>query len=88
MSRESLLRIERETLIALNKAREAMALGKFNAENWVRAQETILKTTRAALAIDEDPTAEVGELRRVRPDGPLIGEPLWARRNARSASAE
>ena len=42
-SRESLLRIERETLIALNRAREAMALGKFNAENWVKAQETILK---------------------------------------------
>ncbi len=75
-SRESLLRIERETLIALKNAREAMAAGKFNAENWVRAQETILKTTRAALAIDDDSSAKVGDLRHVNPDGPLIGEPV------------
>jgi hypothetical protein len=75
-SRESLLRIERETLIALRNAREAMAAGKYNAENWIRAQETILKTTRAALAIDNDATAGIGELRHVNPDGPLIGEPL------------
>jgi len=75
-SRESLLRVERETLIALNSAREAMAAGKYNAENWVRAQETTLKTTRAALAIDDDATTDLGELRHVSPDGPLIGEPL------------
>jgi len=75
-SRESLLRIERKTLIALNNAREAMAAGKFNAENWVRAQETILKTTRAALAIDDDPSANIGDARHVSPDGPLIGEAL------------
>ncbi|MGH7736656.1 MAG: hypothetical protein ACREMP_02120 [Candidatus Tyrphobacter sp.] len=75
-SRESLLRIERETLIALADAREAMAAGKFNAENWVLAQETTLKNTRAALAIDDDPAVEVGDLRQVSPDGPLIGEPL------------
>jgi hypothetical protein len=75
-SRESLLRIERETLIALRNAREAMAAGKYNAENWIRAQETILKTTRAALAIDDDATTGIGELRHVNPDGPLIGEPL------------
>ena len=75
-SRESLLRIERETLVALHNAREAMAAGKFNAENWVRAQETILKTTRAALAIDDDPSTEIGDLRHVSPHGPLIGEPL------------
>jgi hypothetical protein len=53
-----------------------MAAGKYNAENWIRAQETILKTTRAALAIDNDATAGIGELRHVNPDGPLIGEPL------------
>jgi hypothetical protein len=75
-SRESLLRIERKTLIALNNAREAMTAGKFNAENWVRAQETILKTTRAALAIDDDPSANIGDLRHVSPDGPFLGEPL------------
>ena len=75
-SRESLLRIERETLIALANAREAMAAGKFNAENWVRAQETTLKNARAALAIDDDPSVEIGDIRKVNPDGPLIGEPL------------
>jgi hypothetical protein len=75
-SRESLLRIQRETLIALSNSREAMAAGKFNAENWVRAQEIILKTTRAALAIDDEPTTNLGELRHVSPDGRLCGEPL------------
>jgi len=42
----------------------------------VRTQETVLKTVRAALAIDDDPTAAVGELRHVTPDGPLLGEAL------------
>lgn len=75
-SRESLRRIERETLVALKNSREAMALGKFNAENWVRAQETILKTVRAALAIDDDALTIEGEIVRVNPDGPLIGKSL------------
>lgn len=75
-SRESLLRIERETLIALSNARDAMSAGKFNAENWVRAQETVLKTARAALAIDDDPSIAIGDIERVSPDGPLIGAPL------------
>jgi hypothetical protein len=75
-SRQSLLRIERETLISLSNARAAMSAGKFNAENWVKAQETILKTTRAALAIDDDPTTNIEDIRHVSPDGPLIGEPL------------
>jgi hypothetical protein len=75
-SRQSLLRIERETLIALENARQAMATGKYNAENWFRAQETVLKTTRAALAIDNDSSVAIGKLRHVSPDGPLIGEPI------------
>jgi hypothetical protein len=58
-SRESLLRIERETVIALSKAREATALGKFNAENWVRSQETILRTTRAAIKAPKTADARI-----------------------------
>lgn len=75
-SRESLLRIERETLVALQRAREAMNEGKFNAENWVRSQETVLRTVRAALALDDDHDVAEGELRHVAPGGPMIGEPL------------
>jgi hypothetical protein len=75
-SRQSLERIEREALIALQRAREAMNEGKFNAENWVRSQETVLRTAREALAIDDDEDLEVGELRHVNAGGPMIGKPL------------
>jgi hypothetical protein len=75
-SRNRLLTIEAETLPALQRARQAAFEGKYNAENWVRSQETVLHTVRAALAIDDDHDIDTGELRHVAPDGPLLGEPL------------
>lgn len=75
-SRRRLLAIEKETLVALQRAREAQNEGKYNADNWVRAQETVLRTVRAALAIDDDAGAERGALRTVNPDGPVLGESL------------
>jgi hypothetical protein len=75
-SRASLLRIEQETVIALERAREAEGLGKPNAKNWLRTHETVLATVRAALAIDDDSTVGDGELRTVNPNGPVLGEPL------------
>lgn len=75
-SRRRLLSIEQETLVALQRAREAQNDGKYNADNWVRAQETVLRTVRAAIAIDDDPTIEHGAVRSVTPDGSVLGEPL------------
>ena len=75
-SRLSIERIARDTVGALQRAREAVIQGKYNAENWVSAQETVLATARAALAIDDDASMALGELGRVTPDGPLIGKPL------------
>ncbi len=75
-SRASLLRIERESITALERARDAVALGKANAKNWVASHETVLRTVRAALAIDDDPALADGEPRAVNPDGPDLGEPL------------
>ncbi len=75
-SRRSLERIERETLVSLEAARQAMVQGKYNAENWVLSQETVLRTARAALAIDDDLATEAGEIRHVTPDGPLLGESM------------
>lgn len=73
-SRLSLLRIERETLIGLDRAREAGDVGQ--ARNWVEDQERVLRTTRAALAIDDDPTLIDGKAYAVNPDGPNLGVPL------------
>jgi len=75
-SRNRLLTIEAETLPALQRARQAASEGKYNAESWVRSQETVLHTVRAALAIDDDHDIDTGALRHVAPDGPLSGEPL------------
>jgi hypothetical protein len=74
-SRASLMRIERETLVALKRAQGAIELGKTNAANWVASHETVLRTVRAALAIDDDPNISDGELRAVNPNGPVLGEP-------------
>ncbi|MDE2481709.1 MAG: hypothetical protein KGN02_05930 [bacterium] len=76
VSRRRLLAIEQDTLVALQRAREARNEGKYNADNWVRAQETVLRTVRAALAIDDDATVQLGALRPVNPDGSALGEPL------------
>ena len=73
-SRASLLRIERETLVGLSRARDAADIGQ--AKNWVEDQERVLRTTRAALAIDDDPTLTDGEAYMVNPDGPNLGVPL------------
>jgi len=73
-SRASLLRIERETLVALDRARGAGDVGQ--AKNWVEDQERVLRTTRAALAIDNDPTLTDGEAYAVNPDGPNLGVQL------------
>ena len=73
-SRASLLRIERETLVALERARDAADIGQ--AKNWVEDQERVLRTTRAALAIDNDPTLIDGETYAVNPAGPNLGVQL------------
>jgi hypothetical protein len=73
-SRASLLRIERETLVGLERAREAGERGQ--AKNWLEAQELVLRTVRAALAIDDDPNLKFGQAYAVNPDGPNRGEPL------------
>lgn len=73
-SRVALLRIECETLDALERA-EALSI-KGNAINWIRGHETVLKHARAALAIDTDFQITDGELRHVNPGGPIIGKPL------------
>jgi hypothetical protein len=73
-SRASLLRIERETLVALERARDAGHVGQ--AKNWVEDQERVLRTTRAALAIDNDPTLMDGDAYAVNPGGPNLGVPL------------
>ncbi|MGZ3522672.1 MAG: hypothetical protein ACXWNK_13530 [Vulcanimicrobiaceae bacterium] len=75
-SRERLLKLEQQTLMELQKAREAANAGKLNAENWIRAQETVLSTVRAALAIDDDSSIPTGEAVAVKPDGPMLGESL------------
>jgi len=75
-SRKTLLLLESETLIALERARVAASEGKHNAENWIKGQETVLRTVRAALAIDDDNTLSDGEAHRVTPDGENRGEPL------------
>jgi hypothetical protein len=75
-SRNRLVTIESETISALQRARQAAFQGKHNAENWVRSQEVVLRTVRAALAIDDDPSLNPGALQHVSPDGPLLGEPL------------
>jgi hypothetical protein len=73
-SRASLLRIERETLVGLERARDAGDIGQ--AKNWVEDQERVLRTARAALAIDDDPTLTDGEAYMVNPYGPNLGVPL------------
>jgi hypothetical protein len=73
-SRASLLRIERETLLGLERARDAGDRGQ--AKNWLEAQELVLRTVRAALAIDDDPNLKIGQAYAVNPDGPNRGEPL------------
>jgi hypothetical protein len=73
-SRASLLRIERDTLVGLERARDAGDRGQ--AKNWVEDQERVLRTTRAALAIDDDPTLTDGQAYAVNPDGPNLGVPL------------
>jgi hypothetical protein len=73
-SRLALLRIKRETLDALERAK-ALA-SKANAANWIRGHETVLKNVAAALAIDDDTQIAEGELRHVNPGGPIIGKPL------------
>lgn len=75
-SRERLLKIEAETLINLDKARDAVAVGKHNADNWLRAQQTVLDNVRKALAIDDDQAIADGAITAVNPQGPSIGEPL------------
>uniref|UniRef100_E6PHT1 Uncharacterized protein n=1 Tax=mine drainage metagenome TaxID=410659 RepID=E6PHT1_9ZZZZ len=75
-SKTRLQSIEAETRIALQRAREAESQGKFNAANWVKAQETVLRTITAALAIDDDDNVEHGALHPVSPDGAVIGKPL------------
>ena len=45
-SRASLLRIERETLVGLERARDAGGIGQ--AKNWVEDQERVLCTARGA----------------------------------------
>jgi hypothetical protein len=75
-SRARLQKIEAETLANLEKAREARDAGKYNARNWLRAQETVLQTVREALAIDDDPEIVHGEIVAVNSDGPSIGEPM------------
>jgi hypothetical protein len=75
-SRASLLRIEQESLVALERARSAAASGKSNADNWVASHETVIRTVRAALAIDDDESLTDGELRPVNPNGPVLGQPL------------
>jgi len=75
-SRGSLLRIERETIVALDRARTAHAEGKSNAASWIESYETVLRTARAALAIDDDATLLDGELKAVNPSGPVLGEPM------------
>jgi hypothetical protein len=69
-----LLRIERETLVGLDRAREAGDVGQ--AKNWVEDQELILRTTRAALAIDDDPSLIDGKAYAVNPDRPNLGVPI------------
>lgn len=75
-SRKSLERIKQESLVNLARSREAMAAGKYNAENWVRTHETVLANVKRALAIDDDVTIQVGEFRHVTPDGPMLGKPM------------
>jgi hypothetical protein len=75
-SRERLLKIEVETVTNLEKARDAAAAGKHNAENWLRAQQTVLDNVRKALAIDYDQSIADGAITAVNPEGPNIGEPL------------
>ena len=75
-SRAALLRIERETVEALDRAYAAAAAGKPNAINWIQSHERVLRTVRAALAIDDDPLLLNGETRAVNPNGPMLGEPL------------
>jgi hypothetical protein len=74
VSRASLLRIERETLLAIERASAAGDVGQ--AKNWLENQERVLRTTRAALAIDDDPNLADGEVCQVNPGGPNIGVPL------------
>jgi hypothetical protein len=76
VSRKSLERIKEESLVNLVRSREAMAAGKYNAENWVRTHETVLANVQRALAIDDDVRVPVGEFRHVTPDGPMLGEPM------------
>lgn len=73
-SRASLLRIERETIVGLERARDAGERGQ--AKNWLEAQELVLRTVRAALAIDDDPNLIFGQAYAVNPDGSNRGEPL------------
>lgn len=75
-SRASLLRIRDATIKALERARAARALSKRTAPNWVAAQETVLRTIAAALAVDDDPTLLDGQAAAVNPGGPNLGKSL------------
>jgi hypothetical protein len=75
-SRLSLLRVEGVAIEALGRARDAAATVKPTAPNWIESQERVLRTVRAALAIDDDPTLIDGSLYAVSPNGPVLGEPM------------
>ncbi len=73
-SRKALEKLQSGTRKALSNAEAAKVTGKFNAENWIDAQQRVLTNSERALAIDDDDSIADGTPVHLNPGADSLGE--------------